>query len=126
MTIQSDVYEAVEKRGYRGEWTAEQFIARNIAKLGEELAEASECVSSGALLDLITPPEVWKDVFDDDAPWEYVEIDNLYKLKKELSDVAVVLFCLSEVVNEIDGGNFDVVKAALTKAQQDVKRGVRK
>jgi hypothetical protein len=71
MSIQSDVYDNVEERGYRSDWTAAQFIARNIAKLGEELSEAGEEISCDALYDVMPPSEVWRDVFDNPELWEY-------------------------------------------------------
>ena len=36
---QRAIYEAVKARGARGDWTAEQFAARCVAKLAEELGK---------------------------------------------------------------------------------------
>jgi len=43
LNAQEKVYQAVEDRGYTEGWTANQFAARQIPKLLEELGELSQC-----------------------------------------------------------------------------------
>ena len=145
--IQQRVYDAVCARGYRAGWTPQQFLARQIAKLQEELAEASYSVtlnSDDLARDLqeraIRPAmdtgidhlildagEAARRAFGDPSYWGHVEmmIEPEY-IRRELADMLVVIFCAVEALREIDGQEFDVIEAALDKSTADVARGVRK
>lgn len=130
MFAQRMVCEFVARRGYREGWTAEEFLARNIAKLQEELAEASEHVPVSTLNDALrTVGDFARFVFDnhDKRLWAVGEIpaEDLKALRSELADCQVVLFCLAGAVGDIEDERFDVVSAALSKAIADWKRGVR-
>jgi len=116
----------VAARGYRDGWDFEQFVARQLAKLTEELGES---------LDQIGGLEWWDDlqwltpgsdaglkarrVFDDKAAWESVYLKDLDKLRAELADMQVVIFAAAEALG------LDVVQAAIDKSAADVVRGVR-
>ena len=132
MTEQRAIYDAVAQRGYRYGWTAEQFAARQVCKLSEELCE----LNAGFCL----PEEYWRTLapgsryvfaglFDDKAKWleepEGLEDCDIESAKDELADLQVVVMCLAEALGEICGEPFDVVRAALDKATADVERGVR-
>ena len=129
MNAQTIVAANVAARGYRDGWTAEQFVARQLAKLTEELAEAAKYItpSSGAHWG---PLDSWlgllqdagsraRFVFDEREDWEgliYVATD---KTRSELADMQVVLFAAAAALD------FDVVQAAIDKSGADIPRGVR-
>ena len=128
------VYEAVRDRGYRNGWTTKEFLARQIAKMQEELGELSylvvhpnaqlgadiEFVSSGARKDFDEGKEFWEKMVAD------INEDEFPKLFQEIADMQVVLCCMWGVARELasrDSG--DLMEWALKKAQADVDRGVR-
>lgn len=134
---QSKVYEAVKKRGYRDGWTPEQYLARQIAKMVEELIELKLTISIQHPGDSLSNPEWYhrlniniqqyaRCAFDNYGTGEwFVDIHDLKQAKKEAADLQVVLFQIAEAIGEIDGKPFDVVQAAVDKAQKDIERGVR-
>lgn len=132
MREQEQVYRAVVARGYRNDWTAEEFLARNLAKMQEELAEATQFVNVANLNGAIqTVGDYSRWCFDIGArsfwqqPIKDWCSDRIDLLQGELADMQVVLFCLAAALDEISDGGFDVIEAALHKATQDVERGVR-
>lgn len=130
---QSQVYEAIRKRGYRDDWTAEQYLGRQVAKMTEELKELSDTLEIchwGSI-------HLWKSRLRTSGReaaaafnqleldlWE-VEITDIEQAKKETADLQVVLFQIAAAIEEIDGQPFDVVQAAVDKAKNDIERGVR-
>lgn len=126
MNAQTIVAANVAARGYRDGWTAEQFVARQLAKLTEELAE-------GATGALVTNPGClpsWlavlsdagilaRKAFDRRDVWRDIPLVNPDALRSELADMQVVLFAAAAALD------FDVVQAAIDKSSADVARGVR-
>ena len=109
LEAQKMVADAVSARGYRDGWNADQFAARQLAKLIEETAEASEWVHG-------------VEIFDNSGAWDWIEVDALARffLCEEVADIQVVLFALADALG------MDVVAAAVEKSAADVERGVRK
>jgi hypothetical protein len=123
MNAQEIVAANVAARGYRDGWTAEQFVARQLCKLTEELAEGA----CNALLDPLSP---WlsslsdagvlaRKAFDRPHLWVSSTIFDFDALRSELADMQVVLFAAAAALD------FDVVQAAIDKSGADVARGVR-
>jgi len=136
MTIQEQVAEAVAARGYREGWTAEQFAARQVAKLAEELGEL-QCVfflsgkrnwGGDSLEHAIDDVGAFaSERFNDRHDWNDARPvpGALATARAELADIQVVVFALASALSEIDGEPFDVMQAALDKATADVERGRR-
>lgn len=127
--MQREVYENIVRRGYRDGWNANQFAARQVCKLAEELGELARTLTFSYYF------PYWHDsvkraghsarnAFDDAGSRNGVEID-VEQAKKELADLQVVVFCLAEVLAELDGKPFDVVEAAEIKSASDIERGIR-
>ena len=120
MNAQTIVAANVAARGYRDGWTAEQFVARQLAKLTEELAEAvsGTRVFGGWTNCLIYAGSLARQRFDEPFYWRNVkEISE--DIRSELADMQVVLFAAAAALE------FDVVQAAIDKSGADVARGVR-
>lgn len=128
MNAQEIVAANVAARGYRDGWTVDQFVARQLAKMTEELDEAARQVVS-------FEPQVrnilrWLDelgdagrrariAFDDQDKWQDVTIFDPFAIRSELADMLVVLFAAAHALD------FDVIQAAIDKSGADVARGVR-
>lgn len=129
MSDQDTIYQAVVARGYRDGLTAEQFVARQIAKLQEELAEASEkfvFFPYGLEVVIQSAGRDAREYFDDTEEWkDGIGIFDPDKLKEEFADCMVVLMSASAAIAEATGKDFDIVAEAIKKATKDVKRGVR-
>jgi NTP pyrophosphatase (non-canonical NTP hydrolase) len=137
MDAQNQVTQNTADRGYRDGWTAEQFAARQVCKLIEELGELARCfwlpkVSPRTRIDqlMIDLSGEAKWIFDDDTLWDDHPIDGVgiastIYARSELADLQVVVFNLAAALAEITGEPFDVVQAAVDKSTADVKRGVR-
>ena len=127
MKAQDRVARAVEARGYRDGWSDEQYAARQVAKLAEELGELvyficqrwgqaqegpweAHCVLAGQRA---------RQEFDDPDAWNGAAIVDYDAAATELADIVVVAFTLADALG------VDVVQAAITKAERDVNRGVR-
>ena len=137
MSIQREIYDAVVRRGYRKGWTADQFAARQVAKLTEEFGELIDYVhlDHGDTLDhstlswavMIAAAE-GRRVFDDVSQerWAHSSITSPQAAMDELADIVVVACCLAEALGEIRPDlDTDLMRAALAKASADVVRGVR-
>ena len=136
---QRQVYNNVAARGYTEGWTDEQFAARQVAKMQEELGELSYLFSgeptifldSGLqerLFDLIDDAGAESGrMFDNHGEWKNAAVSDIERAKKELADIQVVVFCLAEALSKLDAGAepFDVVATAVEKSGEDVERGVR-
>jgi NTP pyrophosphatase (non-canonical NTP hydrolase) len=127
------VYGHVVDRGYTKGWTPKQFLARNIHKLQEELAEASDLVDNHNDFAWLSTERIQsagkacrtmfkEGRYDDDI----ITVHNIDDLKSELADVQVVLYCLAQAVEQITGEEFDVALEAVRKSAKDISRGVRK
>lgn len=126
MNAQEIVAANVAARGYRDGWAAEQFVARQLCKLTEELGES---------LDQIGGLDAWADTqwltagydaglaargfFDDESGWGGVYLENPAAIRSELADMLVVILAAAQALD------FDVVQAAIDKSAADVARGVR-
>ena len=127
-TVQRDVAGLVAQRGYRSGWTTKQFIARQIAKLAEEVAEVALYVGLPGSLDSIlqSTGRIARFTFDDRDVWQGEPPCTPKKMMEELADVQVVVFCLAEALAELAGESYDVVQSAVVKAATDAMRGRRK
>lgn len=127
MNAQTIVAANVAARGYRDGWTAEQFVARQLAKLTEELAEVARQITPSTyeycrLRDWL---EALQDAgiaarlaFDERSEW--IGLIHISRLAPaELADMQVVLFAAAAALD------FDIAQAAIDKSSQDVARGVR-
>ena len=127
---QEKIYNAVVARGYHEGLSEQEFAAKQVAKMQEELGELAQFVTVNLA---------------DEEPWWVIEISDIAnKCRKifdccswrdvsfsaqhaelELADVAVVVLLLAGTISRITGQPFDVVQAAVEKAEADVERGVR-
>ena len=123
MNAQEIVAANVAARGYRDGWTAEQFVARQLCKMMEELGEALWYIHGIDRLDFAADlPDVGEAAriaFDDKEAWNKARIAKPDALRAELADMLVVLFAAAAALD------FDVVQAAIDKSSADVARGVR-
>ena len=131
MNAQEIVAANVAARGYANGWTAEQFVARQLCKMTEELGEASDQIVSTASVSPISRNVLWwidklgdaerraRIAFDNPADWCNFKFSDPDALRSELADMQVVLFAAAEALG------FDVVQAAIEKSSKDVERGVR-
>lgn len=123
MNAQEIVAANVAARGYMAGWTREQFIARQLAKMQEELGEAVQHVA-GVKTIIFVPilgaaGDLARTVFNDKSDWRDVMLIDPDALRAELADMLVVLFAAAQALE------FDVVQAAIDKSAVDVARGVR-
>jgi hypothetical protein len=132
LTIQSEVYNSVVDRGYREGYSAEQFIARQVAKLQEELWELAQRIDLPIQVyrTIELAGKTSKEWFDKGK----FSLDDtscaVWGLQQELADIQVVVFCLAEELSKMQsaqGGvkRVDITKLALDKARKDVQRGIR-
>ena len=123
MNAQEIVAANVAARGYRDGWTAEQFVARQLAKMTEELGDAGKTIygtdCAWWLGQLGVAGGRGRAMFDSPHAWESILISDPDALRSELADMLVVLFTAAQALD------FDVVQAAIDKSSADVARGVR-
>lgn len=120
MNAQEMVAANVAARGYRDGWTAEQFVARQLCKMTEELAEAvfnTDCRGEWIKF-LAFAGDYARIEFDEREAWSNVATVGP-DIRSELADMQVVLFAAAAALD------FDVVQAAIDKSGADVARGVR-
>ena len=129
---QRRVYKAVEARGYTAGWNNHEFIARQMAKLAEELGEVTWYYASKdgdevrELISLIrVTARVAGRLFDRPEPWHDAFIWKPSNMRSEVADMQVILFALAEAITRETGEPFDVAAAAVEKATSDIHRGVR-
>ena len=120
---QEAVYTHVADRGYLNGYTTDQAIARQIAKLTEELGELAEAITPNGknwywLHALRIAGHLARTAFDDHNRWDGVTIDY-ERARAEAADCQVPLFVLAEMMG------LDVVEAAVDKSASDIVRGVR-
>lgn len=124
------VFEAVNKRGYLNGWTANQFLARQVAKLMEELGEMAAEMGYELPEELQTRLQYAADEAKyqfDHGRWMdgIFEEERLLRIWKELTDIQVVVFCIATTVNYLLHEFRDVTDEAVEKAEKDIRRGVR-
>ena len=124
---QAAIFKALVDRGYTDGLTADQLAARQVAKMLEEVLEATDHITgfSPRVQSLIVTlhAEVRAE-FDDLVRWqEQGSICDHQGLEYELCDVGVTLANAAEAMYMDE--QFDVMQGALRKATNDVKRGVR-
>ncbi len=133
MSIQSEIVEAVRKRGYLEGWSKEQLAARQVMKLAEELRELL-LIADGELSSDEYGDDVFERIKDAQDKIDYAGRAAKYAFdkgdcgtiisdddaKKELFDIIVVCSILAYAL-----GVDDMMQGALDKANADVKRGVR-
>lgn len=123
-TPQDAVVESVDRRGYRKGWTDEEFLARQLVKLLEELGELADCmILPQRVRNLLLPAAAKaKALFDNKEIWSgsrwRSEKDELNAVK-ELADMQVVMFCAADAMQ------VDASAQAVSKAKKDAKRGTR-
>jgi hypothetical protein len=124
-TPQQDVAELVAQRGYREGWTPEQFIARQVCKLAEEVGELAVCVDLPGQLGPITVStgHLARWTFDQTDLWKGRMPCLLRQLMSEPAGIQVVVFCLAEELARLTGEDFDVVERALVNVAADTMRG---
>ena len=115
----------LEKRGYWGGWTVGQVLCRQTVKMLEELLQLSKfLLIPGDLIDILQAIEEQPRVFFNDKNlwkdtginWSKSDPDIVAGLKKEITDMQLVIFQMARAVEEITGQRFDVVKAAVEKS----------
>lgn len=127
-TLQEQIYDAVIERGYGPKeqgLTREQFAARQIAKMFEELLELAETVSiDGKTLDELLlgwyagdVKRLAKEFFDKREIWTKAELAER-EFIKELAD-SVPLFNAAEALG------VSLLALCRDKAMRDIERGVR-
>jgi NTP pyrophosphatase (non-canonical NTP hydrolase) len=125
MTVQEQIHAAVLARGYREGWDGPEFVARQIAKALEELAEAARCMNWQPGHEplhhstLLEAGEMSRWEFDHRDVWQGLTGAHYDRLGEELADVAVPLFVIAQELG------IDLVEMAREKATRDVVRGVR-
>ncbi|GAF76757.1 unnamed protein product, partial [marine sediment metagenome] len=125
MTPQDAVVDCVDKRGYRKGWTDEEFLARQLVKLLEELGELAECmILPQNVRNLLLPAAAEaKTLFDNKEIWKgskWRSDGDKLNAVKEIADMQVVLFCAADAMQ------VDSSAQAASKAKKDVERGTRK
>jgi hypothetical protein len=107
MEAQRKVADSVAKRGYRDGWTAEQFLARQVCKLVEELAELTLTVAKiwpGGRLYWAWQQRLDKAgiaarlSFDDPAEWADVAVLDINAAMEEAADMQVFLFNIAAAI----------------------------
>jgi len=146
MIAQERVAELTRERGYREGWTAEQFVARQVVKLVEELGELAGCIGGWPPWQWRAFDHLWTElplnafdarrIFDNVEKWREMapQVEDLERLKGEACDLLVVLFNLADAIGELQATDadapaskkgFDLVEEAVKKTAGDVERGVR-
>jgi hypothetical protein len=128
-TPQRDVAELAAQRGYREGWTPEQFIARQVCKLAEEVGELAQHVDLPGRLGplIVSTGTIARWTFDQDQTWrEHGTLCTSHALMTELVHIQVVVFRLAEELARLTGEDFDIVERALVRVATDTMRGKRR
>jgi hypothetical protein len=128
-TPQRDVAGLVVQRGDREGRTPEQFIARQVCKLAEQIGELARHVDlPGRLGPLIASTgTIARWTFDQDRAWQDGGTScTPHALMAELAGVQVVVFCLAEELARLTDEDYDVVERALVNVAADTMRGKRR
>ena len=132
--VQEEVYQLVAvDRGYHEGYTSEQFAARQVAKLVEEVAElAMEVQQIENSRVLVTWENRIREAgklarrYFDWGMWKSSRVIDPKAALDELADIQVIVYCMSEALNRMLGQEIDISQRALDKARSDVERGVRR
>ena len=125
---QAEIAANVAARGYREGWTDEQYAARQVCKLGEELGELSTYIwaTNGPDTQHMRRWEVklaqlqeWARADFDLPVWATAHIEDASAAASEAADMLVVLYNLADALG------VDLNALALEKSRADVERGVR-
>lgn len=125
------VSDAVKARGYWDGLTPGEIAARQTAKLVEELDEYTAYLDMPYTFDnyIMAAGDEARRTFDDVERWvdcgPALPRATAPARRKELADMMVVLLNLAQAEAEVTGEPFDVIEAAVGKAQADISRGVR-
>jgi NTP pyrophosphatase (non-canonical NTP hydrolase) len=125
-TPQQDIAEMVAQRGDREGWTPEQFIARQVCKLAEEVGELAQHVDLPGRLGplMVSTGTIARWTFDQDQTWQDGGTSCApHALMAELADVQVVVFCLAEELARVTGEDYNVVERALVEVAAGTMRG---
>jgi hypothetical protein len=128
-TPQQDVAELVTQCGDREGWAPEQFIARQVCKLAEEVGELAQHVDLPGRLGplIVSTGTIARWTFDQDQTWQDgVTSCAPHALMTELVDIQVVVFRLAEELARLTGEDYDVVERALVNVAADTMRGKRR
>ena len=124
MNYQQEIALLVAERGYRDGWTDEQFAARQVAKLVEEVGELVDWT-------YMIRYEEWMEhlqraerlaarCFNDQTKGRWIHSTvNPERAAEELADILVVVYNLADALG------IDINELALEKAHADVERGTR-
>lgn len=126
---QERVARSVEQRGYYSGWTDEELVNRHAAKLLEETVECAEeaWLPWWVRLSARLTGALARRAFDRRRVWERTRPKNSEahaRFQKELADVQVVLLSAASIPN-VGHLPFNVIAAAVAKADADRARGVR-
>jgi hypothetical protein len=115
------IHANVDARGYLAGWDSDQLVARQMAKMIEELAEACEQLRlpRGLAEAIYDTGALARQYFDTPEAWDGAGVADVDRFLAELADVAVVLAVAAATIN----GN--VLSDALAKSARDAGRGVR-
>lgn len=128
MGLQQGIADSVRLRGYRSNYTDEEFAARNVLKAIEEVYELARTVgfAGGQESDyaevgrrLSEAAMIAGELFDRRSGGKGAYIVDRAAYLKEAADVVVVMANCGDAVGA------DVFEAARAKALADVKRGIR-
>ena len=126
MSAQVQIVASVARRGYLDGWNDGELLARQIAKLIEELGELASTVETDDpalgyfLANVVRAGHSAREAFDEPEHFVGATIADTQAAQHELADLAVVLAVMAHAL-----GVSDVMFAASQKALADEVRGVR-
>lgn len=127
-TAQARIAAAITARGYRKDYTIAQFVARNVVKLGEELAELAEHFRLPLGLPIEYAGLACRNAFKDRTIWANCgpsgRPGTKEAIRQEMADCQVVLANMAVAYEETYGESFDLMAAAVEKSEADIVRGV--
>jgi NTP pyrophosphatase (non-canonical NTP hydrolase) len=127
-TAQSRIAAAIKARGYRKDYTIAQFVARNVVKLGEELAELAEHFRLPLGLPIEYAGLACRNAFKDRTIWTHCgpsgRPGTKEAIRQEMADCQVVLANMAAAYEETYGESFDLMVEAVLKSELDIQRGV--
>lgn len=116
----------------REDWTAVQYLVRLVAVLQWGVGELAKAVSAPVQIGTrrhVRPPwlkivraaafSARTEIENREDAWDLARINDLEVVKEALASLQVLLFCAARAVRELDGGEFDVVEAALGLVMSD-------
>jgi len=135
---QEQIAENLEARGYyhRSDgtrWTGAQIVARNLAKLVEEVGEIAEevvtardgCGDAVWASELQSAAYYARRAFDHEVMWDGANVYDLDKIRAEVDDCFACLANLVKGLEMLDGKPHDIAQGAVVKTTDDIERGRR-